>query len=286
MKGQRYISNLEIIDGVNMLKRPTIACVLGCLLVFVLFGASRSDEITIRVAGRSDGAFDYYHDLLRSALKEAGHNPIIIISRETSQKRWIKEFERGEIDIVSLVESADRNTKYTPIEIGITNNLIGMRILLISKGTSADYSQVKTLDDFRALNKSGGFGKNWFDVQVWEANNLKYQIVDGEWRNIYTMIASGDRDLDYFSRGANEIIAEARAHPKLEIEPRLLLTYERDVRFYLNDQTSHLKDIIEESLLLARQSGLLEELLKKHHGPLFEQLNFTDRVHIKLKTPK
>lgn len=259
--------------------------IVGLILIIVLSGAGQAEEITLRTVSRSDGSYDYFLDLLRTALIANGHVPIISVVQNTPQKRWVSEFEAGIIDIITMVESAARNSKYVPIEIGLTNNLIGQRILLIPKGRSTDYSTVNDLDDFRALKKVGGFGTNWFDVDVWEANDLEYKTVDGDWRVIYRMVASQRRNIDYFSRGANEILNEVKLHPELEIEPRLILSYDRDVRFYLNKQSSHLKIILEESLNKARQSGLIDKMLEKHHGELFKRLRIDNRVRLHLITP-
>ena len=268
------------------MRKLTKTLIIGLLLSFVFLGVVRSDEITLRVPNRSDGAYDYFEDLIRTALIAAGHVPIIKNAQGFPQKRWIREFENGGFDVITLVESLERNSKYVPVEIGLTNNLIGQRILLIPKGAASDYSTVKNLDDFRALKKTGGFGINWFDVGVWETNNLNFVIIDGEWRVIYDMVASQKRGIDYLSRGATEILGEAKLHPRLEIEPRLILEYDRDVRFYLNKQSAHLKGILEESLNKARQSGLIDKLLKKHYGEIFTRLRFDKRIRLRLKTPK
>lgn len=268
------------------MKRFTETLFIMLLLSVVFSSTVRTEEITLRVPGRSDGSYDYFQDLIKTALTAAGHVPSIIVVQGLPQKRWIKDFEMGEIDVITLVESAARNSKYVPIEIGLTNNLIGQRILLIPKGAASEYSTVNNLDDFRALKKSGGFGKNWFDVGVWESNNLKHVTFDGNWRIIYNMVASRRRNVDYFSRAANEILYEVQLHPELEIEPRLLLLYERDVRFYLNKKSSHLKSILEQSLSKARKSGLIDKLVEKHYGNIFKQLRFDKRIRLHLNTPK
>ena len=157
---------------------------------------------------------------------------------------------------------------------------------MIPAGQDNIYSQIKTLEDFKALGKVGAFGENWFDIKVWIENNLPYTVVDGEWRNIYDMLAKGDRGIDYFSRGFNEVVVEAEAHPDLEIESHLMFIYDRDFRFYLSQPNAELKDVIEDALLQAQDNGLMAELIRKYWANDFSKLNFAGRVKIELDTPE
>ncbi len=219
---------------------------------------------------------------------EDGHTPILITS-ELPHLRVKFYLDIGEISIHWMVESKVRNKKYIPVKVGLTNGLIGQRILLIKKGNQHFYDGVKTLKDFRNLNLVGGMGKDWFDARVWETNRLKYKEHSGNWKAIFKMIPARSV-YDYFSRGINEILEEAEQYPDLAIEERLVLIYERDFIYYLSktgkNAGAKYKDIIEHALIKAKDSGLVERLINKQWTNDFKTLNFDKRIKIHLKTPE
>ncbi|HOV15525.1 MAG TPA: hypothetical protein PK771_14655 [Spirochaetota bacterium] len=252
--------------------------------LFLLYG----EEITIKTVELSDGTHRYYHDLITSALESNGYKVKLDVERSLPQTRIVEYLDSGKLTLHWLVQNSERDSKYIPIEVGITNGLIGNRILFIPKGAQAIYDKVKTLDDFKKLDKIGGFGKNWFDIKVWEANNLKVFVKDGEWRDIYKMIEAGNRGVDYFSRGAHEIVIEQSQYPYLDVEKKLVLIYKRDFRFYLNKESSSLKPVLLESLQKAAKNGLINKLIRKYFSDVFDKdkINLDSRIKINLVTPE
>lgn len=188
-----------------------------------------------------------------------------------------------------MIESEERNKRYIPIEVGLTNGLIGKRILFIRKGDQHLYDRVKTLEDFRRLNLFGGMGEKWFDCDVWNANNLIYKEQGGNWKTIFKKIPA-ERDFDYFPRGLTEIINEAKQYPDLAIEERLVFINDRDFRFYLSKTGEHAgakyEDIIEHALAKAKDSGLIERLVMEYWAEDLKALNYDKRTKIYLRTPK
>ncbi len=268
----------------RLMGKSMIAVVLTLLVT-----ASHAGVVELTIPSFADGKHKYYHELLKESLKANGQMPIIVIppqGKNIIQKRAVKMLTHDMLSTLWLVQSKARDEKYTPVEIGITNNLIGHRIMFIPKGTQVLFDKINSLEDFRLSGLVGGFGKNWFDVKVWNANNLKSYEMDGDWRRLYRMVAHRNRGIDYFSRGFNEIMVEAETQPNLEVEQRLMLIYDRDFRFYLSPSASKYKAIIEESLDKAKKSGLMNKLIRKHWTKSFSQLNFDKRVKIRLKTPE
>jgi hypothetical protein len=268
--------------------RIAAMAVAAALFAAIAVGAvaQGKERIVIRIATVDDAPYAFYHELLSTALKEAGYDAEVVPSVPVPQKRALYMLDNDEISLHWMVASAERDAAYVPVNVGLTNGLIGNRILFIPQGAQAIYDKVRTLDDFRNLGKVGGFGKNWFDVNVWKANNLKYYEVDGDWTVIYNMVAVGGRGIDYFSRGMNEIVAESKAHGNLEIEKNLVLVYDRDFKFYLGKSGAAYKDVIETALKKAKASGLIDRLIRKHWAADFTALNFDKRIKIILKTPK
>ncbi len=273
-----------------MLKKILALLRLSVLTLSLFISNSYSSQITLHIAIVEDSPklHIFFHELLEIALKEDGYTPILIKSKLPHLR--IKHYlDIGEISIHWMVESDERNKKYIPVKVGLTNGLIGQRIVFIKKGEQHLYDGVKNLEDFRNLDLVGGMGKKWFDVKVWEANNLRYKEHSGNWKSIFKMIPLG-RDYNYFSRGLNEILSEAEQYPDLAIEERLVLAYERDFIFYLSktgeNAGAKYKEIIEHALKKAAANGLIERLVKKHWANDFKMLNYDNRTKIHLQTPQ
>ncbi|KPA09620.1 conserved hypothetical protein, secreted [Candidatus Magnetomorum sp. HK-1] len=273
-----------------MLQKILILIPITLSFFSLLVLSAFSDEIRLHVPILKDSPqlHLYFHELLEKAIKETGHTPKLI-PYILPQLRIKDYLDNGKISIYWLVETAERNKKYIPVGGGITNRLIGKRILFIKKGDQHLYDNVKTLDDFRKLNLVGGMGKKWIDAKVWKANNLKYIEHNGIWRSIFLMIPAG-RVYNYFSRGINEIIDESKQYPDLDIEKRLIFIYDRDFRFYLSKTGENAgqkyKKVLKLALKNAKKNGIIEDLIIKYWGNDFKTLNYDTRIKIPLITPK
>jgi hypothetical protein len=233
-----------------------------------------------------DNTHLFYIELLQKSLEAAGVTYTIEYQKDLPQTRAVQMLDDGQLSLMWMLANADRDAKYTRVDVGLTNGLIGQRILLIPPEKEEIYASVQTLDDFRRLEKVGAFGKNWFDAQVWAANGLKYEEIDGEWRVIYNMVAEGNRGLDYFSRGFTEVVGDAAEHPNLKIESHLVLIYNRDFYYYLSSSAAPYKEVLQKALLQAQTSGLINELVQKYWANSFAKLNMDKRIKIELETPK
>lgn len=247
---------------------------------------TESETIKLIFPSYPDGGEAYYYDLLQKSLNAAGYDVIIERTSPLPQQRAVSMLENGQLSIIHLLKSQERDQKYTAIDVNLTRGLIGNRILLIPANTQDDYANISSLEDFKTLHKIGAFGKGWFDVNIWQANDLPYTEVDGEWRNIYDMLEREDRGLDYFSRGFTEIIADAEAHPNLAIESHLLFIYDRDFLFYLSPAYAQHEAMIEDALQQAQTSGLMDELIQQYWQDDFTSLDYENRTKILLTTPE
>ena len=132
----------------------------------------------------------------------------------------------GGVSLFWMVQSSERDSNFAYVNVGLTNKLIGKRILFIKKGEQSRYDSVESLADFRKLQRVAGMGKNWFDVKVWQQNKLLVKEHSGDWKEIFRMIPNG-WPYHYISRGVNEILTESIDYPELVIEQRLALIYDR-----------------------------------------------------------
>lgn len=256
---------------------------VGCLVLSA--GLMAQNSVNLRLVSFNDGKHLFYHELLTESLGAIGVRVNIQSVPDVPQPRIDAMLEAGELSLHWYLPNAERNRKYLPVPVGLTNGLIGHRVLFIRRGTQADFANVRTLDQFRALNKVGGFGKGWFDVRVWEANNLRFYEQEGDWKVLYRMVEAGNRGVDYFSRGINEIVAEAPQYPNLDVEQNLMLVYDRDFQFFVAPGNQQLVQLLNRALTQARQNGLIDRLVRKHYAEVFSRYNFDRRVKINLQTP-
>ncbi|MCG8613222.1 MAG: hypothetical protein MI864_22150 [Pseudomonadales bacterium] len=273
-----------------MLKTILNTLTSAVLLFPLLVSNAYTNEIRLHIPTLSEDPQHhvFFHNLLEQAITEAGYTPKLIIADDLPQRRIVKYLEVGRLSIFWLIESEERNKKFIPIDVGITNGLIGKRILLIKKGDQYLYNDVKTLEDFRNLNLVGGFGEKWFEAKIWKMNNLLVHEHSGRWELIFKMLGKG-RQYDYFALGINAVLDSAKQHPELDVEQRLALIYDRDFRFYLSktgvNAGAKYKEELLQILTKAKNSGLIEREVEKYWGDDFRKLNYSERVKIHLKTP-
>lgn len=227
---------------------------------------------------------NFYYELLEKALALQGHQLTINYIGDVPNSRISKWLDSGKISLHWYLETSQRNQRYLPIKVNLTNYLAGSRALLIPKGTQGDYNQVKNLTDFQRLNKIAGFGKGWFDADIWAYNQLPYVNKD-IWQNIPAMISKGGRGIDYLSLGVNHISEMANSDHNLVVEQNLLLLYERDFIFYLSKHQQAQHYILLNALQHAEQSGLITQLIDKHWSKILSEINFKQRTAITLATP-
>ena len=264
------------------------ALVLFALLWSTYSSANLNEvRLVLPILSDSPNLHHYFHELLTLSVKEIGYRPEFTTTK-LPQSRIKAHLDSGRISIYWLVESQERDQEYLPINTGLTNGLIGKRILFIHKDNQYRFDRVNSLDDFRKLGMVGAMGKGWYDVKIWRANNLLYKEKSGSWQSIFPRVAAG-RDYDYFSRGLNEILAEHKQYPALAIEKRLVLEYQRDFKFYLSkkENSSGIKyhDVLSKALEQAKRSGLIEKLVNKYWKQDLETLDYKNRLKLRLKNP-
>lgn len=236
-----------------------------------------ADAIKLRLPHFEDGRHSYYQELLVESLRRAGHEVQVEQVPLPRHKRQYLALERGEVSLLWLLPSRERDQRHLRIHEPLTFGMIGQRVLLIPPGDAQLYAKVETLNDFRGLGLVAGMGSGWVDARIWQANRLAVLEHPGDWTQIYRLAASRQRGIDYFPRGAIEVLGEALEHPELEIEPRLLLDYHTDFYFYLHRSQAPLKPLIEAALAEARRSGLQQHLFNRYHQGIAERLKLSKR---------
>ncbi|NOH72793.1 hypothetical protein F0225_15790 [Vibrio pectenicida] len=260
---------------------------LLAILFFILcLPLYAQDNMTLILPSQKDGGHHFYHELLYASLTNSGYVVTIDVPKEhIPQKRAIKMVESEQLTLTWLIGTEERNQKFIPVKVPLTDGMIGKRILLIPTELKNRFSQINSLEGLRQSGMVAGLGVNWYDVNVWQTNQLPVYLEDGEWRTLYSMLTT-DGEVNYFPRGMTEVIGEAKQNPHLSIEQHLMLVYDKDFYFYLSKAAASYQPAIEKALKEAKKSGLLNELIKKHWQHTFEQIKPEQRVIINLSLPQ
>lgn len=182
-------------------------------------------EITFNISSRNHENRNYYIELIKRSLEGEGYLVTFNDLGISNTRRQKTDLNENKLSLMWRLKTPLRDKSFTRVNIGLSNGLIAQRILFIKNKNQHAFENITNIEDFRKRNLVGEFGDSWFDIDIWHHNNLPYFEFLGDRQKIYTMLASGKRYIDYFSRGINEILAEAKRHPNLKIEQNLLLCY-------------------------------------------------------------
>lgn len=248
-----------------MVMRPFL---LFVILLSLLTGPARAGQVLhLRAPSSAEGNHVFYHELMIRAFAAEGTDMRILALPDPPKARLGMMLAKGELSIAWMVQTATRDRTYVPVIFPLTGGLVGQRVLMIRPQDQKLFDQVRTLDDLRRLRLLAGLGRDWAERDIWRQNGLAMTSPSGDWRRLFDMLSIGGRDVDYIPRAMSEILIDAPAHPDLAVERRLLLVYDRDVRFYLSPQAAHLAPVLERGLRKLREDGVLAALHEKHFGP-------------------
>lgn len=259
----------------------------GLLFLFLPSPLFAAEKVVLNIAIVSDNSHLYCRELLEKSLHLIGREADVrtIDIGPAPQTKIDRMLDDGALSLHWMLQKKARDERWVPVAVDITNGSYGSRILFIPKGQQKVYDTVNTLDDFRNLKKVAAIGLFGLDAQGWRLNNLPYRQPFGPADKIFARIAAGNSGYDYIPLTLSEI-SRAEKDNNLAIEQRLLFLYDHDLRFYLSKADgSRYKDVLEEALNKARQSGLMETLLRKYYPADYDRLKLDGRIKIRLKTP-
>jgi hypothetical protein len=261
-------------------------CFLACILFAPVSSASAPTPapLELRIAVVSDGRADYFVRLLEESLKLI-HQPYHIqYVKDIPARRMWWMLEKGDINLFYGMQSKekDSNKQLVPVRNALTNGLIGQRVLLIRQADANVFAQVQTVADLKRTGLIAGFGAGWGDTRIWKAAELPLYEHAAPWNTIYAMVAAKNRNVDYLPRGVIEVMEEARLHPELAVEQRLLIEYRADFAYYLNVSIASYRPIIERALKEAEASGLKARLINEAFGADIKALNLNRRLRVRL----
>ncbi len=256
------------------------------LVVFSFSNLSYAGETVHLKLGGTPETFNYISLILTRALKASGYKVHIENVGTIPTTRLEKMMAEGKLSGFIMGETRTRNERFLAVRVAMTDNMMAHRVLFIQKGTQHDYEHVKTLEDFRLLDKVVGMGEFWADVAIWRANNLPVYTVGGDWKNLYSMVASRKRPVEALSRGVQEIAKEWQLYPNLEVEQYLVFAYPKDHILYVTPKEPELRNLLERALLKAEASGIIRQTVREHYKEVYQfPVNLQNRRKIQLSLP-
>lgn len=255
------------------------------LLLFLAVSPANADRtVVLNLGGLNDYA--YLSDLLTQVLEQAGYEVQVNPTADLPNNRLEWMLEKGDISVMMLGQTASRDRRFLPIPVGMTDNLIGQRILFIPMGQQHRYDPINSLQDLQSSGLTAGMGQMWLDNHIWKHNSLAVTALDGDWKRLFRMVAAGNRGVDYLPRGANEIAVEWPQHPQLAVEQNLTLVYRKDHILYVSPQQQELYGILSKLLPKAESEGLMSRLVRKHFPEVYQPpVNLDERRVIPLEMP-
>ena len=257
--------------------------VLGLWAILFWTCAGRADPVILRLPVTPSANHVFYHELLIAAFEAAGVTVEVQVAEGPTKLRLSRMLTRGDITILWMVRSETRDQQFVPVPIPLTGGLIGQRVLLVRPEDQQRFDTVRSLEDLRKLGMFAGMGRDWVDRAIWAVNGLPAVAPTADWRLLYGMLEAGNRNVDYIPRGITEIMAEAREHPRLVIEKRLILQYARDQQFYVSPMAAFLAPALERGLIILQQNGRFAALLDKHFGHLRQEVDMRNRLVLTLQ---
>lgn len=274
---------------VDILRIRRRLCQLACALLLpaTALAASKAAPLELRIAVPSDPRATYFIRLLEESLQLIDQPYHIQYVQDIPARRMWAMLGNDRINLFYGMQSKDKDSSKQILAVrhGLTNGLIGQRVLLIRRADAEIFARVKSVRDLKKTGLIAGFGAGWGDTKVWRAAGLPLYEHNAPWSTIYAMVAAGNRHVDYLPRGVNEVLAETRLNPELVVEQRLLMVYPADLVFYLSSSAAAYRPIIERALKEAESTGLKARLLEEAFGADLKALNLNRRLRLQLAAP-
>lgn len=250
------------------------------------------DRLVYPLSVGVDSRYQYDWAVLRMALDKSrgryGAYSLHQAATSMSPARITQEMlmPTGHINILVRATAPELERQFLPVRIPVDRGLLGYRVFLVRQDDLPRFAAVRTLDDLRRLR--AGLGKDWVDVHVLRAAGLPTEE-GSAYEGLFSMLEAGR--FDYFSRGADEALREYEerraSHPKLTIEPTVLLHYPLPRYFFLrrDAEGKQLAARIEAGLETMVRDGSLNTLFQHYKGATIARANLRQRRVLTIPNP-
>lgn len=250
---------------------------------------SQAQAVEVRLCQTDSPRYDYRLALTRLVLERtAKADEPVVLSRhgqgaDPSQDRCLELLRSGEVDLVYLPPNPARLAEFAALPVDLHAGRLGYRLLLIRKADAPRFARIQTVEQLRRL--TGGFGRQWADLAVFEANGLP--VVAGPGTEALLGMLRLKR-FDYLHRGVSEAYAELATfdgQDDLMVEPHLALHYPWPVYFMVRRDRLPLLQRLQRGLQLVQQDGSFKRLLDQHQGRDWARAAMQRRRVLALKPP-
>jgi len=244
-----------------------------------------ASELTLRVMARPGQNQSFFLALLRTSLKQSGIAVRLQSVPDMPNSRAESLLEDGQLDIQWLIRTPERDQRFLLVAQALTDGMIGKRIPMVPASRVSSYAGLRTLADWQRSGKVAAIGYGWADVVIWQHNGLAVSPQRTAIADVYRLVASGQRGLDYFPRGSIEVASEQALHAGLVPLPGVMLVYPQDFYFYVSPRRPQLQALLQKALQQAEQRGLRQRLFQQHYGAALAALAMDKRRAISLALP-
>lgn len=209
---------------------------------------------------------DFRLSLIKKALQASGQRFVIedceVPKYPTADARYallVKDGARCDVLVTASGAGFTNELSLVPVPIYLGGG--GYRIFLGNRSTIEDVAKVKDLDGLRRLRI--GSGTFWSDSEIMSDNGLN--VVRSNYHSLFSMLEANRFDL--LSRSIYEIGGEEsliRKHPKIVVEPRLLLHYPSDLFFYVSANRPELQKALTVGMSRMYCNGELQRHINEH----------------------
>ncbi|MFC4654911.1 substrate-binding periplasmic protein [Rheinheimera marina] len=193
-----------------------------------------------------------------------------------TEGRVEKMVVNGELDMLFISTSAERERTMIPIKVPIYRGLLGLRLLLITPENNEKFKNITTLKQLKPY--VAGHNPHWSDFHVFKENGLRV-VSSTNYQLLFEMLKHGR--FDYFSRGVNEVWGELALHSDdLIIADNIMLFYQHPVYFFVSKHRPDLAAVLEQGLAKATEDGSYRALFDRYYADTLKKANLNNRTMI------
>jgi hypothetical protein len=261
---------------------------LGLIFLIIVSSSRAFSETQIRIHRDKLGWTDYMVELTERILKvtEDPKNPDKIIWLESlqAQERLVRNVSNGSyFDVIWTMTSREREDVARPLRMDIFKGVMGYRVLMVRKGDSQRFAEIKTIQDLMRLTFIQGH--DYPDTPILRVVGLN---VD-EGSNYEPMISMlKNKRVDAFPRGMTEPWVEMHdlnMDKDVEVEPHLMIAYHAPCYFFFSKKDSKFYDRFARGFQKIREDGTFDEIFNKHYHEAVQRVNLAKRFIFYIDNP-
>ncbi|MDM8556394.1 hypothetical protein QUF75_16850 [Desulfococcaceae bacterium HSG7] len=283
--------------NVMFAKRVVMGFCLSFSVIFNFISESGSvfaeEPLVVKIRPFREKNIDYTKEykyqllelVLNKTVSKDGSFRIEVAGEETiAQSRVIELIDRGDLTLITVMTSKEREEKLLPVRIPVYKGLWGHRIFIINRKDLNKFAAIQTEKELKAL--WAGQGHDWPDTQILKANG--YNVVTSpNYSGLFAMLNKGR--FDYFPRAVNEPWREVEVEKARDVvvEPTLLIQYHAPAYFFVSKQNKALAERLKRGFEAVIRDGSFDRLFNSHWyiQDTLKLANIQKRRIFRLKNP-